>query len=213
MASIGAFNGSGSILSNVTPIQFRAVNFKQENEVAVTKTASGRIIRSTAATTLWRGTLELVSLTVSDFKQIQGFIAKAKGQLNDFTIEIPEISFRSATASIGTVSVSGSFGQGSTSVNLTKSVAGNATVFNMGDAIKFSGHNKVYVVTEDCVQSSTPSAFAVAFEPPLVLDVASAETVTYDNVPFKVILTSDLQEYQYNVDGTVNYRIDVQEVI
>jgi hypothetical protein len=83
----------------------------------------------------------------------------------------------------------------------------------MGDTIKFSGHNKVYVVTEDCVQSADPSAFAVAFEPPLVLDVANAETVTYDNVPFKVILTSDLQEYQYNVDGTVNYRIDVQEVI
>jgi hypothetical protein len=26
-------------------------------------------------------------------------------------------------------------------------------------------------------------------------------------------MSSDLQEYQYNVDGTVNYRMDVEEVI
>jgi|TARA_B100001094_G_scaffold167840_1_gene162357 hypothetical protein len=211
MASIGAFNGSSSILQNATPIQFRAVNFKQQNEVAVTKTASGRIIRSTAATTLFKGTLELVSLSVADFKQIQGFIAKAKTSVNDFTIEIPEISFRTATHSLGTVTVQGSFGQGSTSVNLTKATGGTGTAFNMGDVIKFSGHSKVYMITEKCEADASP--FDVSFEPALVLQVSTSETVTYDNVPFKVIMSSDLQEYQYNVDGTVNYRMDVEEVI
>jgi len=212
MASIGAFNGSSSILSNATPIKFRAVNFKQQNEVAVTKTASGRIIRSTAATTLFKGTLELVSLTVSDFKQIQGFIAKAKTSVNDFTIEIPEISFRTATDNVGTVTVQGSFGQGSTSVNVTTDQGNiNATALKMGDVIKFSGHSKVYMATEDAVMDS--AGFAIAFEPALVLQVSTSETVTYDNVPFKVIMSSDLQEYQYNVDGTVNYRMDVEEVI
>ena len=212
MASIGAFNGSSSILSNVTPIQFRAVNFKQQNEVAITKTASGRIIRSTSATTLWKGTLELVSLTVADFKQIQGFIAKAKTSVNDFTIEIPEISFRTATDTVGTLTVSGNYGQGSSQVEVTTDQGNiNATALKMGDVIKFSGHSKVYMVTEDAVLDS--AGFAISFEPALVLQVNNGETVAYDNVPFKVIMSSDLQEYQYNVDGTVNYRMDVEEVI
>lgn len=212
MANIGAFNGSSSILSNVTPIQFRAVNFKQQNETAITKTASGRIIRSTSATTLWKGTLELVSLTVADFKQIQGFMAKAKGNVNDFTIEIPEISFRTATDNVGTLTVVGNYGQGSSRVEVSTSQGNiNATALKMGDVIKFSGHSKVYMVTEDAVTDS--AGFAMVFEPALVLDVLSGETVAYNNVPFKVIMSSDLQEYQYNVDGTVNYRMDVEEVI
>lgn len=212
MASIGAFNGSSSILSNATPIKFRAVNFKQQNEVAVTKTASGRIIRSTAATTLFKGTLELVSLSVADFKQIQGFIAKAKTSVNDFTIEIPEISFRTATDNVGTLNVSGNYGQGSTRVEVVTDQGNiNATALKMGDVIKFSGQSKVYMATEDAVLDS--AGFAIAFEPALVQQVLNNETVTYDNVPFKVIMSSDLQEYQYNVDGTVNYRMDVEEVI
>ena len=212
MASIGAFNGSSSILSNATPIQFRALTFKQQNEVAITKTASGRIIRSTAATTLWQGTLELVNLTVADFKQIQGFIAKAKTSVNDFTIEMPEISFRTATATIGNLTVSGNYGQGSSRAELTTS-AGNisATALKMGDVIKFSGHSKVYMRTEDAITDS--AGFAVNFEPALTSAVSNGETVAYDNVPFKVIMTNDLQTYRYNVDGTVNYTMDVQEVI
>ena len=67
------------------------------------------------------------------------------------------------------------------------------------------------MVTEDAVLDS--AGFAISFEPALVLQVLNNETVTYDNVPFKVIMSSDLQEYQYNVDGTVNYRMDVEEVI
>ena len=212
MASIGAFNGSSSILSNVTPIQFRAVNFKQQNEVAITKTASGRIIRSTAATTLWKGTLELVNLTVANFKQIQGFIAKAKTSVNDFTIEIPEVSFRTATDTIGTVTVVGNYGQGSSRVEVNTDQGNiNATALKMGDVFKFSGHSKVYMAVEDATMDS--AGFAINFEPALTSDVSDAETISYDNVPFKVILTSDLQEYQYNVDGTVNYRMDVEEVI
>ena len=212
MASIGAFNGSSSILSNATPVQFRALTFKQQNEVAITKTASGRIIRSTAATTLWQGTLELVNLTVADFKQIQGFIAKAKTSVNDFTIEMPEISFRTATATIGNLTVSGNYGQGSSRAELTTS-AGNisATALKMGDVIKFSGHSKVYMCTEDAITDS--AGFAVNFEPALTSAVSNGETVAYDNVPFKVIMTNDLQTYRYNVDGTVNYTMDVQEVI
>ena len=211
MASIGAFNGSSSILSNVSAIGFRAVRFSQQNEVAVTKTASGRIIRSTAATTLWKGTLELANLSVADFKQIQGFIAKAKASVNDFTIEIPEISSRTATLSIGTLTVDGDHGQGSSVVALDSDTATSGTALKMGDVFKFSGHSKVYMAVSDATMDS--AGFNVTFEPALTSNVANSETITYDAVPFKVIMTNDLQAYQYNVDGTVNYRMDVEEVI
>ena len=213
MTSIGAFNGSSSILSNVNNIGFRAVRFSQQNEVAITKTASGRIIRSTAATTLWKGTLELRNITVADFKQIQGFIAKAKASVNDFTIEIPEISFRTATASLGTVTVADrEHTQGESRVSLSNDAGTTSgTALQMGDVFKFANHSKVYMAVADATLDS--AGFNVDFEPALTSNVPNSTAVTYDAVPFKVIMSSDIQAYQYNVDGTVNYRMDVEEVI
>ena len=45
-------------------------------------------------------------------------------------------------------------------------------------------------------------------------DSAGAITeITYDDVPFRMVFKGDSADYRYNVDGTVNFRIDVEEVI
>jgi hypothetical protein len=45
-------------------------------------------------------------------------------------------------------------------------------------------------------------------------DSAGAITeITYDNVPFRMVFKGDTADYRYNVDGTVNFRIDVEEVL
>lgn len=216
MASIGFFNGTSSILSNVNQIGFRAINFRQETTTAITKTNSGRVIRASAATTTWKATLEFVSLTHQEFRQIQGFVALARGPLNDFKIIFPNISNRTAGANTGTITTGGpdavDYAKGATDVEIAMTAWTGGTIINMGDVIQFDNHDKVYMATTDITPDSAGGVH-LNFEPPLTADVPAGTEVKYDDVAFKMIFTNDLQEYRYNTDGTVNCRIDVQEVI
>jgi hypothetical protein len=215
MATIGDLNGASSILSNPSIFGARAVNFRQENSTAITKTASGRTIRSAVATTIWRASIELTTYTQANFKQLQGFAALARGALNEFNVQLPGVSERSVTTTPGTITCLENYDVGSTSVDTSMAsinASDNFKVLSMGDVIKFSNHNKVYMVTSDVIPDSGGDV-QINFEPALVTAVTNSTTVTIDNVPFRMYFTSDLQEYQYNVDGTVNYRIDVAEAV
>ena len=216
MASIGFFNGTSSILSNVNQIGFRAINLRQETTTAITKTNSGRVIRASAATTTWKATLDFPSLTYQQFRQIQGFVALARGPLNDFKIILPLISDRTAGATTGTITTgaqdSKDYSKGATDVEIAMASWTGGTIINMGDVIQFNNHDKVYMATTDITPDSAGGVH-LSFEPPLTADVPSGTEVKYNDVYFKMIFTNDLQEYRYNTDGTVNCRIDVQEVI
>ena len=88
--------------------------------------------------------------------------------------------------------------------------------FKAGDFIKFASHTKVYMVVADVQASSNAST--VTIEPPLIETVADDSVVTYDNVPFTVYLTNDIQEF--GVSGVSNdgklyyeYQFDVEEAL
>jgi hypothetical protein len=68
------------------------------------------------------------------------------------------------------------------------------------------------------VADVTPSfnASTVTIEPPLVADLADDETVLYDNIPFTVHLTNDIQEFgavgaDKNGNLLYQYQFDVEE--
>jgi len=235
MANIGHFNGTQSVLSNVSQIGFRAINFRQKTQTILTQTLSGRTIRSSVATTLWTASLEFPALTYQEFRQIQGFVALARGSLNDFYIQFPNISSRTAGGTLENLFVLEAAESGATSVQAyaTTDSAGDldeaipsirnpeGTILNMGDVFKFSNHDKVYMATTD-VTPDSGGQFTINFEPALVTAVTGHDSadsagiipsVQFDNVPFKMIFLGDTADYRYNVDGTVNFRIDVQEVI
>ena len=215
MATIGDLTGASSILSNPDIFGARTVNFRQETSTAITRAASGRTIRSSVATTTWRASIELRTYTQAEFKQLQGFAALARGSLNEFNIQLPGISTRSVTADPGTITCLENYDVGSTSVDTSMaSILSTNTnkILSMGDVIKFSNHNKVYMVTADVVPDSGGDV-QINFEPALVTAVTNSTTITIDDVPFRMYFAGDLQEYSYGVDGTVNYRIDVAEAV
>ena len=241
MAYIGFFNGTNSVLSNVSQIGFRSINFKQKTQTVVTKAISGRTIRTQQATTLWEGTLEFPALTHKEFRQIQGFVALAQGALNEFDIILPNISSRTAGGRLFNLAVEQDADAGSTTIRCyqTSDSAGSPigindsahftpsddfTILNMGDIIRFDNHNKVYMLTTDATPDSS-GAFEIKIQPALttavkgidssgLTDSAGAITeITYDDVPFRMVFKGDSADYRYNVDGTVNFRIDVEEVI
>ena len=70
------------------------------------------------------------------------------------------------------------------------------------------------MIVEDVTSSSNSAT--VTIEPPLREALADDSAVTYDSIPFKVHLTSDVQEFatgQNDKDGNLlfNYEFDVIE--
>jgi hypothetical protein len=136
------------------------------------------------------------------------------GQVEAFTVVPPVISSTTGTAA-GTVTVADvntvdplmGTSAGSSSVG----VSGGTGTLKKGDLIKFSNHNKVYMLTED-VDLDGSTVDQVSFYPPLVESVTGgATTITYNSVPFTVFFNNDQISYELLTDGLYRYEIDVRE--
>jgi hypothetical protein len=93
---------------------------------------------------------------------------------------------------------------------LTAAVSGGTGTLKKGDLIKFSNHDKVYMITEDVASLASAT---LNFYPNLVTGITNTTTVTYNNVPLKVYLDSDQQKYITQADGTYKYEITLNEEI
>lgn len=207
MAYIGNFPSSPGFVS---------ANFKQNTLTKQTKTQSGRSIRTTSSTTLWSGTLTFPPMTQAEFRPIQAFVALAQGSLNEFDIVIPTVS-QSQAALAGSLIASvdgdssGANSAGDTSININTNLAAS-NALKAGDVVRFQNHTKVYMVTTDVNTDANGNAI-MNIQPALVEAVSNGETITTNNVPFRMILLNDLQEFQYGTNQLVNYEIDVDEVL
>ena len=215
MANIGYLNGFLSTLG--TAVEFRSVNFQQVNNSSITTTVSGRTVRTSNSTTLWAGQLEFTTYTQAAFKSIQAFFARTRGTLNDFYVIIPGVSTFTGSATFSpTIEIVGNVSAGNNTVEI-RSSEGSKNL-KAGDVIQFESHNKVYMITEDVTAIGSDSGDSAGgktlqFEPNLISGVSANQFVNYTEVPFLVISTSDSYEMRYNVDGTVQFTIDVREVI
>lgn len=215
MANLGYLNGPLSTLG--TQAEFRAVNFQQLTNSSITTTVSGRTVRVANSTTLWGGTLEFTTYTQYAFKYLQGFFAKTRGALNDFYIQIPGVSdFQGTYTGTPSLQVVTTTSAGNNEVDII-TTAGTINL-RTGDMIQFESHSKVYMITDDCTGLSTSAEDSAGgktlkFEPNLVEAVTAGNFVNFSNVPFRVVCTNDEFTYNYNLDGTVDFAIEVREVI
>ena len=143
------------------------------------------------------------------------FIIKQRSQKENFTIIPPEIEDARGSET-GTVLVNGVHAVGDTTIAMDAFAGDGAGRFKAGDFIKFASHDKVYMVVADVTSSS--NAATVTIEPPLTTALADNSVVTYDNVPFTVHLTNDVQEFgavSADKDGNVLYQfeLDVEEAL
>ena len=186
-----------------TPVA-RSAKISSEQNTIVSVTSSGRKQARQIDGQRFTITLQYPPMTRSEFSPIKAFIMKQRSQLESFTVIPPATESDAQGTASGTPT--GTASVGATSITLGGTGTGT---LKAGDYIKFTNHNKVYMVVADNSDISTGS---LTIEPPLRTAVSGTD-ITYDDVPFTVSLTSDIQEYNIGTTNLYAYELDVVEVL
>ena len=199
-------------MSGAFPISnsaFSTMGIKSIQTTIISKSDSGKKLARQIDGQRFAFTADIITAKRSDvYGELMAFIMKQRSGKENFTIVPPEVEDARGTASgvpHGTASA------GATAITLGGS--GSGTLLS-GDFIKFSNHTKVYMVVADQSDISTGT---LTIEPPLTTAVSSS-TIVYDNIPFTVFLTNDVQEFGAvgaDKDGNVlyQYQLDVEEAL
>jgi hypothetical protein len=188
-------------------VGFTTLDFQSNNNSKITTSMSGRTQRIKTGAQYWSFKLQSPPLSRADFFAQYSFVVQQEGQVGSFTIVPPVISSTRGTAS-GTVTVNATVAAGQSTCNST----GGTGTLKKGDLIKFSNHDKVYMLTED-VNLDGSTVDTLNFYPALTTGITNTSTVTYSSVPFTVYFDSDNLSYSANVDGTYTYQITCNEEI
>ena len=199
-------------MSGAFPIsnaKFDSLGIKSTQNTIISKSQSGKKLARQIDGQRFGFTARIITGKRSDvYGELMAFIIKQRSGKENFTIIPPEVEDARGTASgipNGTASA------GATSITLGGTGTGT---LKAGDFIKFANHDKVYMVVADQSDISTGS---LTIEPPLTTAVSSSD-ITYDNVPFTVHLTNDIQEFGVvgaDKDGNALYQFefDVEEAL
>ena len=198
----------------ISSSKFQTLGIKSIQNTIISKTISGKKLARQIDNQRFAFTIRIVTGTRSDvYGELMAFIIKQRSGKENFTIIPPEVEDARGNES-GTVLVNGAHAVGDTTIAMDGHNNDGTHKFRAGDFLKFASHNKVYMVVADVTSSSNAST--VTIEPPLLQTLANDSVVTYDNVPFTVHLTNDIQEF--GVVGTANdgallyqYEFDVEE--
>ena len=191
----------------ISSAQLESLGIKSIQNTIISKSVSGKKLARQIDGQRWGFTARIITAKRSDvYGELMAFIVKQRSGKENFTIIPPEVEDARGTAS-GTPN--GTASAGATSITLGGTGTGT---LKAGDFIKFANHDKVYMVVADQSDISTGS---LTIEPPLTTAVSSSN-ITYDNVPFTVHLTNDIQEFGVvgaDKDGNALYQFefDVEE--
>ena len=193
----------------ISSANFQTMGIRSIQKTIISKSQSGKKLSRQIDGQRFGFTAKIITGNRSDiYGELMAFIMKQRSQKENFTIIPPELEDARGSASgipHGTASA------GATSITLGGT--GTGTLLS-GDYIKFANHDKVYMVVADQSDISTGS---LTIEPPLTTAVSSSN-ITYDNVPFTVHLTNDVQEFgsvgaDKNGNLLYQYELDLEEAI
>jgi hypothetical protein len=200
----------------ISTAKFRTLGIKSIQNTIISKSVSGKRLVRQIDNQRFAFTVQIITAKRSDvYGDLMAFIMKQRSQKETFTIIPPEIEDARGNES-GTVLVNGVHAVGDTTIACDAFAGDGAGRFKAGDFLKFASHNKIYMVVSDVTSSS--NAATVTIEPPLLVALTNDSVVTYDNVPFTVALTNDIQEFGVSgsdKDGNLYYefQFDVEEAL
>ena len=203
-------------MSGAFPIstsKFQTLGIKSNQNTIISKSLSGKKLTRQIDNQKFSFTASIITAKRSDvYGELMAFIMKQRSSKENFTIIPPELQDARGNVS-GTVLVNGVHAVGDTTIDIDAMTG----TLKAGDFVKFASHNKVYMVVADATADGSNEA-TITIEPPLITALADDSVVTYDNVPFTVHLTNDIQEFgavSSDKDGNLLYQfeLDVEETL
>ena len=197
----------------ISTANFETMGIKSLQDTIISKSLSGKKLSRQIDNQRFGFTASIIVGKRSDiYGELMAFIMKQRSQKENFTIIPPEVEDARGNVS-GTVLVNGTHAIGDTTIDIDAMTG----TLKAGDFVKFASHSKVYMVVADATADGSNEA-TITIEPPLRTALADDSVVTYDNVPFTVHLTNDIQEFGVvGADGSGNllykFEIDVEEAV
>ena len=197
----------------ISTANFETMGIKSLQDTIISKSLSGKKLSRQIDNQRFGFTASIIVGKRSDiYGELMAFIMKQRSQKENFTIIPPEVEDARGNVS-GTVLVNGTHAIGDTTIDIDAMTG----TLKAGDFVKFASHSKVYMVVADATADGSNEA-TITIEPPLRTALVDNSVVTYDNVPFTVHLTNDIQEFGVvGADGSGNllykFEIDVEETI
>ena len=198
----------------ISSAKFETLGIRSIQNTIISKSQSGKKLARQIDNQRFGFTARIITAKRSDvYGELMAFIVKQRSGKENFTIIPPEIEDARGSET-GSVLVNGVHAVGDTTIDMDAFAGDGAGRFKAGDFLKFASHDKIYMVVSDVTSSS--NAATVTIEPPLITALTNNSAVTYDNVPFTVHLTSDIQEFGVvgsDKDGNLLYQFefDVEE--
>lgn len=198
----------------ISSAKFSTLGIKSIQNTIISKSLSGKKLARQIDNQRFAFTVNIITGTRSSiYGELMAFIMQQRSGKENFTIIPPEIDDARGHET-GTVLVNGVHAIGDTTIAIDGHQNNSANAFRAGDFIKFASHDKVYMIVSNVTPVSNASTITI--EPPLLIALTNNSTVTYDNVPFTVHLTNDIQEFGVVDVATDNallyqFQFDVEE--
>ena len=197
----------------ISTANFETMGIKSLQDTIISKSLSGKKLSRQIDNQRFGFTASVIVGKRSDiYGELMAFIMKQRSQKENVTIIPPEVEDARGNVS-GTVLVNGTHAIGDTTIDIDAMTG----TLKAGDFVKFASHSKVYMVVADATADGSNEA-TITIEPPLRTALVDNSVVTYDNIPFTVHLTNDIQEFGVvGADGSGNllykFEIDVEEAV
>jgi len=189
----------------------RVFNFVSNRPNSTAYTLSGKRSVKQFAAQYFSFSVQMPPMKQSDFQEYYAFLVKQKGSFEDFTFEYP-LDNLGADKGETDILTNGAQAVGDNTIAMDGFSVSTTGVLKGGDLIKFSGHDKVYMVTGDANSNASGQA-TVSIEPPLQAALADNEAVTVNKPSFTVVLVQDDVLYSTDAAGFFTLSFDVREVL
>jgi len=189
----------------------RVFNFTSNRPNNTAYTLSGKRSVKQFAAQYFSFSVQMPPMKQTDFQQYYAFLVKQKGSFEDFTFEYP-LDNLGADKGETDILANGVHAIGDSTIAMDGCSVSTDDVLKGGDLIKFSGHNKVYMVTGDANSNASGQA-TVSIEPPLQAALADNEAVTVNKPSLTVALVQDDVLYGTDAAGFFTLSFDVREVL
>lgn len=209
---------------------FASVKFTSNKTTQVNRTISGRGVHREQDAHYWSFNINYNPMLRDDFDVIGAFLEGRNSRLKPFYVILPQYS-KPKSAAFATWVASNPVGvQSATLSGVSSMMLYSGGVFgtnlpSFGDMFTITdtsdfNHQKVYkitaVETNSLYQAGTtqPSTtqIRIHFNPPLQRDTSAGSIINFLNPKFRVMLSSDIQEYDLNTDNLFSYSLSVEEI-